>query len=91
MAKKGMNRPQWTHTKEKNIVPPVPQIKGAVNSLNEKTIPNVSGTQAPTQKIFRSETFMEEKTISQAYPTIDTDLGRDNIENDITAADLQDT
>lgn len=24
------------------------------------------------------------------YPVIDTDLGRDNIENDIPAADLQD-
>ncbi len=35
--------------------------------------------------------FEEEKPISKAYPTIDTDLGRDNIENDITAADLQDT
>jgi hypothetical protein len=34
---------------------------------------------------------MEEKPISKAYPEIDTDLGRDNIENDITAADLQDT
>lgn len=38
-----------------------------------------------------SKPFMEEKPISEAYPTIDTDLGRDNIENDITAADLQDT
>ncbi len=39
----------------------------------------------------KSTPFNEEKTISEAYPTIDTDLGRDNIENDITAADLQDT
>ena len=91
MSKKGMNRPQWTHTKERNVVPPVPEIKGAVNSLNEKTITNISGTQVPTQKIFRETTFKEEKPISEAYPTIDTDLGRDNIENDITAADLQDT
>ncbi len=91
MAKKGMKRPQRTRTKQRNVVPPVPEIQGAVNSLNEKTIPNISGTQAPTQKIFRTEAFMEEKPVSQAYPTIDTDLGRDNIENDITTADLQDT
>lgn len=91
MSKKGMKRPQRTHTKEKNIMPPVPEIQGAVNSLNEKTVPNISGTQAPSQKIFRSEAFMEEKPISEAYPTINNDLGRDNIENDITAADLQDT
>ena len=91
MAKKGMKRPQRTHTKERNVVPPVPEIQGAVNSLNEKTIPNISGTQAPSQKIFRSASFKEEKPISKAYPEIDTDLGRDNIENDISAADLQDT
>lgn len=34
--------------------------------------------------------YTEEKHISDAYPEIDTDLGRDNMENDLTAADLQD-
>ena len=32
----------------------------------------------------------DEKPISKSYPVIDTDLARDNIENDIPAADLQD-
>lgn len=32
----------------------------------------------------------EEKPISGIYPVIDNDLARDNIENDLTAADLQD-
>ncbi len=31
-----------------------------------------------------------EKPISDAYPVIDTDLARDNIENNIPIADLQD-
>jgi len=31
-----------------------------------------------------------EKPISGAYSTIDTDLARDNLENDIPAADLED-
>ena len=31
-----------------------------------------------------------EKPISKIYPVIDTDLARDNIENDIPEADLQD-
>lgn len=31
-----------------------------------------------------------EKSISAAYPVIDTDLARDNIENDLPNADLQD-
>ena len=91
MAKKGMKRPQRTHTKERNVVPPVPEIQGKAKTTNEKANPIISGTQAPTQKVFHSETFKEENPISEAYPTIATDLGRDNIENDITAADLQDT
>lgn len=28
MAKKGMARPDWTHTKPRNEVPPVPEIQG---------------------------------------------------------------
>jgi len=32
----------------------------------------------------------QEKPISSVYPVIDTDLARDNVENDIPAADLQD-
>ncbi len=31
-----------------------------------------------------------EKPISPVYPAIDTDLARDNIENDLPDADLQD-
>ena len=32
----------------------------------------------------------EEKPVSGAYPVIDNDLARDNLENDIPAADLED-
>ena len=31
-----------------------------------------------------------QKPISDAYPAIDTDLARDNLENDLTEADKQD-
>ncbi|MCD7948019.1 MAG: hypothetical protein LUG13_06990 [Oscillospiraceae bacterium] len=31
-----------------------------------------------------------DKPISKTYPVIDTDLARDNIENDMPAADLED-
>ena len=34
--------------------------------------------------------WKREKPISQAYPVIDTDLGRDTVENDIPDADLND-
>lgn len=32
----------------------------------------------------------KERPISSLYPVIDTDLARDNIENDLTSSDLQD-
>lgn len=37
-----------------------------------------------------SELGTKEKPISKMYPELDTDLARDNLENDIPAADLQD-
>lgn len=40
-------------------------------------------TPAPTQ-------MTEERPISRVYPVIDNDLARDNLENDLPAADLQD-
>ncbi len=38
----------------------------------------------------RNTDGLQEKPISGAYSTIDTDLARDNLENDIPAADLED-
>ena len=32
----------------------------------------------------------QEKPIPSVYPVLDTDLARDNVENDIPAADLED-
>ena len=32
----------------------------------------------------------EEKPISRVYPVFDNDLARDNLENDLPAADLED-
>lgn len=47
---------------------------------NENEIPIVADIKMHTQ----------EKPISDVYSVIDNDLARDNLENDITAADLQD-
>lgn len=38
----------------------------------------------------RSKKKNKEKPIPKVYPEIDTDLARDNLENDIPDADLQD-
>jgi len=82
MAKKGMARPEWTKA-PKNEIPPVPELQGKAKHGKEKANPIIAGTGGHDGKVFH------EKPISGAYSTIDTDLARDNLENDIPAADLE--
>ena len=91
MAKQGMKRPEETHVKKRNEVPPVPQLQGKARLSNAKANPIISGTSSPSQKVFHTSPHKAEKSIaSDIYPVIDNDLARDNAENDLTAADLQD-
>ncbi len=80
-----MARPDWTQLHPKNDVSPVPQIQGKAKTGKEKAKPIIAGTQGAQLKVWH------EKPIPQdLYSTIDTDLARDNLENDIPFADLQD-
>lgn len=90
MAKKGMDRPQFTHTKPRNDTTPVPEIRGKAKHGKAHVRPIIAGTESPSLKVYHSVPHSAEKPISKVYPAIDTDLARDNLENDITAADLQD-
>ncbi len=90
MAKKGMKRAEVTHTKPRNDVAPVPEIQGKAKRGKEKANNIIAGTTAPYQEVYHTDPFPGEKPISSFYPEIDTDLARDNLENDIPAADLQD-
>ena len=85
MSKQGMARPDRTHTKPKNDVPPVPELQGKAKHTKQKANPIIRGTGGPSLK-----TLHTEKPISGVYPVIDNDLARDNVENDIPAADLED-
>ena len=78
MAKQGMTHPDVTRG-PRNETSPVPQIQG-----KEKANPIIAGTTGANQKVWH------EKPISKAHGIIDTDLARDNLENDIPFADLQD-
>ena len=90
MAKKGMKRPQETHVKPHNEVSPVPEIQGAAKH-GKKANPIIAGTASPSQKVYHTVSVRKrEKAVSEVYPVIDNDLARDNAENDLTAADLQD-
>lgn len=83
MAKKGMTHPDVTH-EPRNEVSPVPQIQGKAKSGKEKANPIISGTTGANQLVWH------ERPLSKAHGIIDTDLARDNLENDIAFADLQD-
>ena len=78
MAKQGMKRPEYTHKKDNS--PQVPEIQGKAKHGKVQANPIIAGTKPPAQKVYHTE----------PYSTIDNDLARDNIENDIPEADLQD-
>lgn len=88
MAKQGMKRIDRTHTKPRNDVAPVPEIQGKAKHGKEKANPIIAGTQAPSQKVYH--TSKPYSDVSDAYSVFDTELARDNMENDLSAADLQD-
>ena len=83
MAKQGMARPDWTnlHPKNEGFVP---GIQGKAKSGKKKANPIIAGTMGAEQKVWH------EKPISGAYRALDNDLATDNLENDMTLADLQD-
>ena len=90
MAKQGMKRPEWTHAQPKNASAVVPEIQGKARHGKKYANPIIAGTEPPAQKVYHTKPFSQEKPISDVYAVIDNDLARDNVENDLTAADIQD-
>ncbi|MBQ3692397.1 MAG: hypothetical protein II931_03645 [Clostridia bacterium] len=90
MAKQGMKRPDRTHTHKKNQLPPVPEIQGKAKHSGTHANSIIARTSSPSLKVYHSTPHSVDKPISPVYAEIDNDLARDNLENDITAADLQD-
>ena len=84
MAKKGMARPAWTKLPPKNEQSPVPPIQGKARTGKKKANPIIAETSGAELKVWH------EKPIPDAHGIIDNDLVRDNLENDIPFADLQD-
>ena len=83
MVKQGMKRPDWTKLHPKNEAF-VPALRGKAKSGKAKANPIIAGTMGAQQKVWH------EKPIPEVYRAIDTDLARDNLENDLPLADLQD-
>lgn len=55
MAKKGMARPQRTHTQPRNDAPPVPQLQGGSKRTKTPARPIVAGTESPELKVYHKE------------------------------------
>lgn len=90
MAKQGMKREERTHTKPRNEQAAVPEIQGKAKHGKEKVNPIIAGTEAPALKVYHSTPHTHEHPIPKVYKEIDNDLARDNLENHIPEADLQD-
>lgn len=91
MAKQGMKRPDEGHDRPRNVVPPVPELQGHAKHSKQPANPIIAGTKPPAQKVYHAVPHAkQERPISEVYAAIDTDLARDNLENDIPDADLQD-
>ena len=69
----------------KRQAPPVPELQGKAKHTKKKANPIVAGTSGPTMLVYH-----ERPIPVDAYPELDTDLARDNLENDLPAADLED-
>ena len=55
MAKRGMARPEWTHTRPRNSESPVPQLQGKARHGKKQANPIVAGTTRPNQKVYHRQ------------------------------------
>ena len=62
--------------------------KAASKMSSVKANDILANTKEPLQKPYGFSSISFEKPIDPVYATIDTDLARDNLENDFPAADL---
>lgn len=85
MAKKGMKRPEKTHTEENNNQSSVLELQGKSKAGKQPANPIVAGTHAPAQKAWHKGAAANQ---AEQYTVFDNDLARDNLENDTPAADL---
>lgn len=80
-----MKRPGRTPAQPQNDIPPAPEIHYETKHGKVDAQSITAGRTAPHQ-----DNRGTDKPVSDVYPAIDTDLARDNVENDLTAADKQD-
>ncbi len=87
MAKQGMARPDWTK-RPRNSAAGAGDSGEGQNYQNPSPPHHRRNLRPPAESL--PQRPHSERPISPAHGIIDTDLSRDNLENDIPAADLED-
>lgn len=93
MAKQGMKHSDSSRESVNHEAFAVAEIQGKAKHGKKSVSPIIAGTHAPSLKVYHTTPHTKkqiEQPVSKVYPVIDNDLARDNLENDMTAADLQD-
>ena len=91
MAKQGMKRPEEFPERKKKKEPPVHEIQGTAKNSKAKANPIIEPADTSALKVYHTDPISMssiDKPISDAYPEIDNDLARDNLQVDIPEADL---
>ena len=81
MSKKGMKRPERTHSKERNKDAAVPELDGKAKNSKKKANPVIEDSSG------EYKVWHEEKPIPSVYKDIDNDLAVENLENHIPESD----
>ena len=84
------NKTEHPRPKSTKDAPLIPEVQ---RNINEKEKDNSGDDEVddPTlDNIYHDDPNLIERPISDVYPVIDTDLARDNVENDLSDADFQD-
>lgn len=82
-----MKRIDRTHTQPKNDMPSVAEIQGKAKHGAVRANVIIAGTETPEQKVYHKNPHADKNS---PYSEVHTDLVRDNLENDLPVADLQD-
>ena len=61
MAKRGMARPDWTHSHPRNEIPPVPEIQGKAKHTKQPARPVIAGTSGPELKAYHTQPHPENR------------------------------
>ncbi|MBQ7974598.1 MAG: hypothetical protein IJ300_02795 [Clostridia bacterium] len=89
MSEQSSKKIKQPKTKSTNDAPLYPEVQRNIESGNTK-YKSSDEDDEDTERIYFDQPNLSERHISDIYPVIDNDLARDNIENDLSSADLQD-